>query len=84
MVVTGSAPISAECLECVRVAFGCPIMEGYGQTECTAMATMSWPGDAEGGHCGGTSTCVNIKLGDVPELNYFAVSDNIKDNIVIV
>lgn len=70
---TGSAPISTECLEACRVAFGCHILEGYGQTECTAMATTTWPGDATGGHCGGPAVCTNIKLEDVPELNYFAV-----------
>ncbi|CAD5221891.1 unnamed protein product [Bursaphelenchus xylophilus] len=70
--VTGSAPISEECLEACRAAFGCHILEGYGQTECTAMATMTWPGEIVGGHCGGPAICSNIKLEDVAELNYFA------------
>ncbi|CAD5215922.1 unnamed protein product [Bursaphelenchus okinawaensis] len=72
LAVTGSAPISEECLEACRVAFGCHILEGYGQTECTAMATMTWPGDGTGGHCGAPAVCSNIKLEDVAELNYFA------------
>ncbi|VDK17584.1 unnamed protein product [Anisakis simplex] len=45
---------------------------GYGQTECTALATSTWPCDTVGGHCGGPSTCTLLKLADVPELNYFA------------
>ncbi|KAK5980894.1 Long chain fatty acyl CoA synthetase [Trichostrongylus colubriformis] len=69
---TGSAPISAEVLETCRIAMGATIVEGYGQTECTAMATMTWPGDWTGGHCGGVAPCCNIKLLDVPELNYYA------------
>lgn len=47
-------------------------MEGYGQTECTAMATLTWPFEVESGHCGGPSTCTKIKLEDVAELKYFA------------
>ncbi|GMT20855.1 hypothetical protein PFISCL1PPCAC_12152, partial [Pristionchus fissidentatus] len=72
LMVTGSAPISDKVLETCRIAFGCTIMEGYGQTECTALAVSTWPGDAVGGHCGGPAPCAMIKLADVPELNYFA------------
>ncbi|TMS34949.1 hypothetical protein L596_002442 [Steinernema carpocapsae] len=68
----GSAPISAEVLETCRVALGATILEGYGQTECTAVATMTWPSEFTAGHCGPPAPCTTIKLGDVPELNYFA------------
>uniref|UniRef100_A0A0K0F7J9 Long-chain-fatty-acid--CoA ligase n=1 Tax=Strongyloides venezuelensis TaxID=75913 RepID=A0A0K0F7J9_STRVS len=70
--LTGSAPISAEVLETCRVALGAIILEGYGQTECTALCTMTLPGDYVGGHTGSPAVCNIIKLGDVPELNYFA------------
>lgn len=72
LIFTGSAPIAAEVLEDLRLVFGVQILEGYGQTECTAMATCTWPGEVKGGHCGGPSTCTLLKLADVPELNYFA------------
>ncbi|CAJ0580921.1 unnamed protein product, partial [Mesorhabditis spiculigera] len=72
LMATGSAPISAEVLETCRVALGATIFEGYGQTECTALATNTWPGEFEGGHTGGPAPCTLIKLEDVPELNYFA------------
>lgn len=74
VIVTGSAPISAEVLESCRVVFGCHIIEAYGQTESTALATSTWPGESEGAHCGGPAVCSLLKLEDVPDLNYFAVS----------
>ncbi|KAK6742154.1 hypothetical protein RB195_009802 [Necator americanus] len=72
LMATGSAPISAEVLQTCRIALGATILEAYGQTECTAMATVTWPGDWTGGHCGGVAPCCKVKLADVPELNYYA------------
>jgi long-chain acyl-CoA synthetase len=71
--ITGSAPISPQVLEFCRVTLGAHVMEGYGQTESTAMATATWPGDYAGGHCGGPAVCSLIKLADVPDMGYFAV-----------
>jgi len=38
-----------------RIAFGCDVVEGYGQTECIAGATMTVPGEVTAGmlssHC---------------------------------
>lgn len=73
MIVTGSAPISPEVLESCRIIFGCHIIEAYGQTESTALATCTWPGESYGGHCGGPSACALLKLEDVPDLNYYSV-----------
>jgi long-chain acyl-CoA synthetase len=72
LMITGSAPISAEVLEICKIALGAIICEGYGQTEATAMATLTWPGDPDGGHCGAPAVCATIRLGDVPELEYYA------------
>jgi long-chain acyl-CoA synthetase len=42
---TGSAPISNEVMNFSKAAFGCPIPEGYGQTEATCSITFSHPFD---------------------------------------
>lgn len=48
-------------------------MEGYGQTETTALATATWLGDNVAGHTGGPGVCSLLKLEDVPDMGYFAV-----------
>ena len=48
------------------------MFEGYGQTECTAGATLSLPGDFSVGHVGAPLPCNLIKLVDVPEMDYYA------------
>ncbi|KHJ80461.1 hypothetical protein OESDEN_19864 [Oesophagostomum dentatum] len=71
LMVKRSAPISEEVRQTYKLALGSSIIGGYGQTECTAIETLSRPGDWTGGRCGGVEPCCNIKLADVPELNYY-------------
>jgi long-chain acyl-CoA synthetase len=70
LMMTGSAPISIEVLSFLKVAFGTPIIEGYGQTEGTGaeFSTVTW--DPLGGHIGGPMIHNEFKLVDVPEMNY--------------
>jgi len=68
--ISGSAPISTEVLEFLKIAFCCQILEGYGQTECGAPATITWQKDPTSGHVGGPYRCLDVKLVDVPEMNY--------------
>ncbi|KAF9902598.1 hypothetical protein BX616_001880 [Lobosporangium transversale] len=72
LILTASAPISAEILAFTRVAFCCEVMEAYGQTEGTGAATNTNPGEVDAGHVGAPNACCELKLVDVPALDYFA------------
>ena len=43
--ILGSAPVSDEVMMFCQAAFGSPIPEGYGQTECTCALTFRHPFD---------------------------------------
>lgn len=68
--ITGSAPISKEVLNFLKIAFCVQIAEGYGQTECAAPATITWTQDPTSGHVGAPFPALEMKLVDVPEMNY--------------
>uniref|UniRef100_A0AC34R1G3 AMP-dependent synthetase/ligase domain-containing protein n=1 Tax=Panagrolaimus sp. JU765 TaxID=591449 RepID=A0AC34R1G3_9BILA len=72
LMLTGSAPCADNVLTFMQCALGAVIIEGYGQTECVACATITLEGDCVPGHVGVSSPCNAVKLVDVPELGYFA------------
>jgi len=53
----------------------CQVVEGYGQTECTAPITLSIQGDMNTEHVGPPIACNLVKLADVPEMEYYATSN---------
>jgi len=69
---TGSAPISPEVLNFLKVCFCCPVVEGYGQTESCACSCISVPIDPIAGHVGGPLPCIKMRLADLPDMNYFS------------
>ncbi len=72
LMITGSAPILPEVLRFLRVAFSCQVLEGYGQTENSAAATVTAVNDFTPGSVGSPIPSVELKLVDVPDMNYFA------------
>jgi long-chain acyl-CoA synthetase len=68
--ITGSAPISKDVLNFLKIAFCCQIKEGYGQTESAAGVSITWTMDPESGHVGSPFPGNEIKLVDVPDMNY--------------
>jgi long-chain acyl-CoA synthetase len=79
--IVGSAPIAGEVLNTLKVIFGCPILEGYGQTETSAPATVTRKDDPSAGHVGGPLTCLKIRLKDIPEMNYFSTDEHPRGEI---
>lgn len=70
MMATGSAPISEEVIDFLKIAFCAPILEGYGQTEGSAFQFATDVKDGRSGHVGGPFTVNEFKLVDVEEMNY--------------
>lgn len=68
--LTGSAPISLEVLDFLKICFSCPIIEGYGQTEGLGAEFVTYTYDPVGGHVGGPGPQNEFKLVDVEEMNY--------------
>jgi long-chain acyl-CoA synthetase len=70
VILSGGAPLSHEIGEFLKICFCCPIVEGYGLTETAACGTMQIPLDWESSKVGGVVPCVEIKLVEIPEMNY--------------
>jgi len=68
--ITGSAPLAPELSKSIKVLFSVPILEAYGMTETTGGAVCSSILDSRNLNCGGSLRSCNIKLIDVPEMNY--------------
>ncbi|RHY47782.1 hypothetical protein DYB34_012396, partial [Aphanomyces astaci] len=64
LIVSGSAPLSANVKEFLKIAFS------YGLTETSATATLSIPDIPVGAHVGMPQPNVQIRLADVPDMNY--------------
>lgn len=76
ILISGSAPISAEVLHFMRVCTGCYVMEGYGATETGGASSVQLPGETTVGNVGPPFLCSMYKLADVPEMNLDAKRDN--------
>lgn len=70
--VTGSAPIDIDVLDFLKIAFCCPVLEGYGLTESSAGSCLTNRADANAGHVGGPIPSLRIRLKDVPEMQYLS------------
>ena len=71
LMIVGSAPLAGNVITFMRAAMGCIIVEGYGQTECVGPCTLTAPGDPHPDQVGPPLPCNNIKLVDIPDMEYF-------------
>ncbi|KAI8607699.1 hypothetical protein BC830DRAFT_1158046 [Chytriomyces sp. MP71] len=72
VVTSGSAPITPDVLNFLRIAFCCPVVEGYGMTESGCAGSICFKNDFDPGHVGAPLTCNDVKLVSVPEMAYTA------------
>lgn len=70
VMITGSAPIAAGVKDFLQVVFCAPLVEGYGLTETCAVATLTPLEARYPGHVGVPMTSTEVKLVDIPEMNY--------------
>ena len=71
LMICGSAPLRGVVMSFLRATMGCVIVEGYGLTECVAPVTLNVPGDMTES-VGPPLPCNNIKLVDIPDMEYYA------------
>lgn len=69
LMVVGSAPLAGNVLSFIRCALGCLVVEGYGQTECTAPITCTVQGDHNTEHVGPPVSCCCIKVTFIQQSN---------------
>ncbi|XP_059598823.1 long chain acyl-CoA synthetase 7, peroxisomal isoform X7 [Vitis vinifera] len=67
---SGASPLSPDVMDFLRVCFGCQVIEGYGMTETSCLISCMDKGDNLSGHVGSPNPACEIKLVDVPEMNY--------------
>lgn len=70
ILATGASPISPEVSEFLQICFVARVVEGYGMTETTCVISTQEEGDNEPGSVGAPNPACEIKLVDVPEMNY--------------
>ncbi|TFK29789.1 long-chain-fatty-acid-CoA ligase [Coprinopsis marcescibilis] len=73
LVISGSAPISSDVMDFLKIAFSCEVLEGYGLTESSATCGKSWPEDStSSGTVGPPAASNEVKVVDVPAMGYTA------------
>ena len=70
--LSGSAPLADDISQFFKVVFSAPVMNGYGMTETCGGTCCSSDGDVFSiGSAGACVNCLELKLADVPEKNYY-------------
>ncbi|KAJ2027514.1 medium-chain fatty acid-CoA ligase faa2 [Coemansia sp. S16] len=78
LIISGSAPISSDVLDFMRIAFSATVLEGYGMTESSGPCGISLPTNIQAGNVGCALGNCMYKLISVPEMNY--VADSTSEN----
>lgn len=84
LMATGSAPLSSDVIDFLKIANSCPLFEGYGLTESTGVSFVSELNDNQSGHVGGPLTNTEFKLRAVPEMNYLIEKEGPKIGEILI
>ncbi|CAO3700874.1 unnamed protein product [Rhizopus stolonifer] len=71
-ILSGSAPVSPDVMDFMRICFSARVFEGYGQTENYCGGCLTMIDDNTSGVVGIPFPCSEIKLVDVPEMEYLS------------
>mmetsp|Transcript_44752 Transcript_44752/g.173632 ORF Transcript_44752/g.173632 Transcript_44752/m.173632 type:complete len:604 (-) Transcript_44752:1756-3567(-) len=70
LAISGSAPLAPQTNDFLKMCLMCPIVQGYGLTETVGGLICTAPLVQGSGHNGGPLPCCEVKLIDVPEMEY--------------
>ncbi|KAJ1845436.1 medium-chain fatty acid-CoA ligase faa2 [Coemansia sp. RSA 2706] len=70
LVISGSAPISADVLDFLRISLSTTVLEGYGLTETAGPSGVTCMGDMRAGSVGPPLPTTMYKLQSVPSMGY--------------
>jgi len=70
IMASGAAPLPSHVMDFLKVCFCCEVCQGYGMTENCGAATAQPLGYPLAGTVGEPIACCEIKLYDVPDMNY--------------
>merc|ERR1719230_353271 len=76
LMISGAAPLPVHVQEFLLAAMGCQVVQGYGMTENCANATLASLDDYRAGHVGPPMPTCEVKLVDVPEMNYTTAANS--------
>ncbi|KAI9022305.1 hypothetical protein CLU79DRAFT_835433 [Phycomyces nitens] len=71
-ILSGSAPVSPDVMDFMRICFSAQVFEGYGQTENFCAGCLTISEDNTSGVVGAPFPCSEIKLVDVPDMDYLS------------
>lgn len=69
-ILSGSAPLTKDLADDIKILFSAPLLEGYGLTETCGGGIISNINDLTNECSGGCTKNTKIKLVEVPEMNY--------------
>ena len=78
----GSAPMSTDIVDFIKISFSSILIEGYGQTEDCVGVLLSHCEDNISEHLGGPGFANEMKLIDVPDLGYTSTIINVDTGVL--